>query len=262
MDFLTVKNLYLSLKHHQRELPILKGVSLSIQRNETLGIVGESGSGKTMLMKFLLGLSPRNAFVSFEKFSFENADVVPPSFLRTHAAMILQDPHAALNPVLTVEQQLQEVFTLKGKKNNIKEHIFWALEEVSIKEPQRVSKSYPFELSGGMAQRVMIAIMLALRPKILIADEPTSSLDVQVQKQILDLLHFKAEEHSMTLIMISHDLPLISRYANRVLVMRQGCIVDSCNAADLKNSSHPYTRGLFECLPILRETRKRLPVIE
>jgi peptide/nickel transport system ATP-binding protein len=261
MKIVYLKNLSLFVEREKKN--ILKDVSLSVQEKEILGVVGESGSGKTMLMRFLLGVVPKNLGLSFDLFSFLEKGISAKDArnVRSNIAMILQDPKTSLNPVLTVESQIKEAFLLRGEKGDLVEKVHQALKEVSIQDPERVAKSYPFELSGGMGQRVMIAMMLALKPKLLIADEPTSSLDAHVQKQILDLLKEKAEKNGMTLIIVSHDLSLVSSYCHRVIVMYQGQIVDSCVAKDLSKSKHPYTKGLLECLPKLNDQRKRLSVL-
>jgi len=264
MTLLTLKSLNISLSQRHRMVPILRDISLSVKKGETLGIVGESGSGKSMLMYFLLGVLPKNLELSFETFSFNNENISLPHSLmiRKDMAMILQDPKTSLNPVMTIRDQIKEAFTLKGERENLDEKVLQALKEVSIEDPERIAGHYPFELSGGMAQRVMIAMMLALKPKLLIADEPTSSLDMHIQKQILSLLHEKARQHDMTLVIVSHDLPLISTHCDRVIVMCQGSIIETCKAEDLNHSTHPYTKGLLECLPSLHDRRKRLPVLK
>lgn len=262
MKLVDLKNLNIFLEREEKR-SILNDVSLFIQKGEILGIVGESGSGKTMLMRFLLGVIPKNLSLSFMSFSFlgENISTLKVTDVRKNIAMVLQDPKTSLNPVLTVENQIKEAFLLRGEKENLDEKVLKTLEEVSIEDSKRVAQSYPFELSGGMGQRVMIAMMLALKPKLLIADEPTSSLDAHVQRQILDLLKEKAKKNDMTLVIVSHDLSLISSYCDRVVVMYKGKIVDSCNAKDLIRSKHPYTKGLLECLPKLNDQRKRLSVL-
>lgn len=264
MTLLTVNKLNLSLIQQHRRVPVLKDISLDIIKGETLGVVGESGSGKSMLMRSLLGVLPGDPALTFEHFHFDGNDIPQDAALtmRPHMAMVLQDPKTSLNPVMTVEDQIKEAFILQGEKNDLNKRALKSLEEVSIDDGERVLKSYPFELSGGMGQRVMIAMMLALKPKLLIADEPTSALDAHVQNQILELLKEKATEHNMTLVMVSHDLPLVSKYCDRVAVMYQGRIVETCTAQDLSKSAHPYTKGLLGCLPTLQEKRARLSVLD
>jgi len=264
MNIIDLKNFTLSIAQQEKTNLIVQGVSLSIQNGEILGVVGESGSGKTMLMRFLLGVMPQNMTASFDSFSFLGSliSLEESKNVRSDIAMVLQDPKTSLNPVLTVEDQIKEAFILKGDKDNLDEKVLKTLQDVSIQDPLRVAKSYPFELSGGMGQRVMIAMMLALKPKLLIADEPTSSLDAHVQRQILDLLRDTAKKNGMTLIIVSHDLPLISAYCHRVIVMYKGHIVDSCKAQDLSKSKHPYTKGLLRCLPKLNDPRKRLSILK
>jgi peptide/nickel transport system ATP-binding protein len=263
MTLLDLKHFNLSLLQRYRMVPILKDISLSITTGETLGIVGESGSGKSLLMYSLLGILPKTGEVSFESFSFNNFDISKKdiSSIRPSMAMILQDPKASLNPVMTIGEQIREALILQGAEDHSDERVIQSLKEVSIEYPKRVFSSYPSDLSGGMAQRVMIAMMLALKPKLLIADEPTSSLDAHIQRDILALLREKACQHGMTLVIVSHDLPLVSTYCDRVVVMYKGSIVEICKAEDLNRSTHPYTKGLLACLPRLNDKRKRLPVL-
>jgi len=178
--------------------------------------------------------------------------------------MILQDPKYSLNPVMTVAQQMREAFALhepKLSRRAMREKIIAALEAVHIRNPERVVDSYPHELSGGMGQRVMIAMMVSTGPRLLIADEPTSALDVLVSMQVLAVLDEMIEKHDTGLIFISHDLPLVMSFCDRVVVMYAGRVVETCAARDLVHAQHPYTRGLLAANPPLANPPAELPVL-
>jgi peptide/nickel transport system ATP-binding protein len=179
-------------------------------------------------------------------------------------SMIMQDPKFSLNPVMTVGRQIAEALQAHERldRRATRARVLEMLEAVRINEPERVAKMYPHEISGGMGQRVMIAMMLIPRPSLLIADEPTSALDVSVQAQVLDLIDELVRDHGMGLILISHDLNLVSRYCDRIMVMNAGRVVESCAAADLRHAEHPYTRGLLAAVPRMHETRDSLPVLD
>ena len=178
--------------------------------------------------------------------------------------MILQDPKYSLNPVMTVAQQMREAFALHDSKLNrraMREKIIAALEAVHIRNPAPVADSYPHELSGGMGQRVMIAMMVSTGPRLLVADEPTSALDVAVSMQVLGVLDTLVARHHTGLLFISHDLPLVMSFCDRVAVMYAGRIVETCAARDLAQASHPYTRGLLAATPPLIDPPDTLPVL-
>lgn len=178
--------------------------------------------------------------------------------------MILQDPKYSLNPVMTVEQQMREAFALRDPKlgrREMRAKVVAALESVHIRNPERVARSYPHELSGGMGQRVMIAMMVSTGPRLLIADEPTSALDVLVSMQVLAVLDELIEKHQTGLIFISHDLPLVMSFCDRVVVMYAGRVIETCAARDLVNAQHPYTRGLLAANPPLVDPPVELPVL-
>jgi peptide/nickel transport system ATP-binding protein len=179
------------------------------------------------------------------------------------AGLILQDPKYALNPVMTAGEQISEAWRAhrKGTRRQARAAALDLLAQVQIRDPERVARSYPHELSGGMGQRVMIAMMLAPDPELLIADEPTSALDATVQAEILRLLEALVSRRGMGLILISHDLPLVAHFCDRVVVMYAGRIVEELGAADLSHARHPYTRGLIDCLPTLTHPKSRLPVM-
>ena len=247
----------------------VRGVSLTLG-TEKLGIVGESGSGKSLTARSILRLLPANAVVTADKLTFDNIDVLraDEAALRrvrgARAGLILQDPKFSLNPVMTAGAQIAEAWRAHrgGGRKLAEQAAIDLLTQVQIREPQHVARAYPHELSGGMGQRVMIAMMLAPDPELLIADEPTSALDATVQAEILRLIEDLVSRRGMGLILISHDLPLVSHFCDRVAVMYAGRVVEEVEAAELMRARHPYTRGLLECLPTLSHKKPRLIVMQ
>jgi peptide/nickel transport system ATP-binding protein len=249
----------------------VRGLSLTLNKGERLGIVGESGSGKSLTGRALLGLLPPAAQCSAKTMRFDGQDLLTmPVHKRRRLCgrqmgMILQDPKYSLNPVMTVAQQMREAFALhdpKLGKRAMREKIVAALAAVHIRNPERVADAYPHELSGGMGQRVMIAMMVSSGPRLLIADEPTSALDVLVSMQVLGILDEMIEKHDTGLIFISHDLPLVMSFCDRVVVMYAGRVVETCAARDLVHAEHPYTRGLLAANPPLVNPPEELPVLK
>jgi peptide/nickel transport system ATP-binding protein len=250
--------------------PAVRGVSLSVNRGERVGIVGESGSGKSLTGRALLGLLPAAAQWSAKALRFDGQDLLAmrPKNRRTlcgtQMSMILQDPKYSLNPVMTVAQQMRETFARQGERLSrraMRARIVEALAAVHIREPARVADAYPHELSGGMGQRVMIAMMVFAGPRLLIADEPTSALDVLVSMQVLSVLDEMIARHNTGLVFISHDLPLVMSFCDRVAVMYGGRVVETCAARDLANATHPYTRGLLAANPPLENPPAELPTL-
>lgn len=247
----------------------VRNVSLTLGQ-EKLGIVGESGSGKSLTARSILRLLPSNAVVTAEKLTFDNIDVLraDETALRrirgARAGLILQDPKFSLNPVMTAGAQIAEAWRVHrgGGRRLAGQAAIDLLAQVQIRDPERVAGAYPHELSGGMGQRVMIAMMLAPDPELLIADEPTSALDASVQAEILRLIEDLVSRRGMGLILISHDLPLVSHFCDRVAVMYAGRVVEELAASDLTRARHPYTRGLLECLPTLSHRQKQLAVMQ
>lgn len=246
---------------------VLRQVSLAVNRGETLGIVGESGSGKSVTALSIMGLLSSPGRVTGGSIRFAGKDLLAISedsrrALRGGAmAMIFQEPMTCLNPVYTVEQQIAEVLiTHRGmNKHEARDAAADYLQKVRIADPLRRLKSFPHELSGGMRQRVMIAMALAGQPEILIADEPTTALDVTVQAQILDLLKSLQAEMGMAMILITHDLGLIAEYADRGSVMYAGEVVETGLVSELfEHPSHPYTQGLLRSLPRWGEVQNSL----
>ncbi|MGF6470939.1 ABC transporter ATP-binding protein [Paraburkholderia youngii] len=248
----------------------VRGLSLTLNKGERLGIVGESGSGKSLTGRALLGLLPPAAHCTAKRLRFDGNDLLNMRVDRRRRlcgqqmGMILQDPKYSLNPVMTVAQQMREAFALHDPQLNrraMREKIIAALEAVHIRNAVRVADSYPHELSGGMGQRVMIAMMVSTGPRLLIADEPTSALDVLVSMQVLAVLDEMIAKHDTGLIFISHDLPLVMSFCDRVVVMYAGRVVETCAARDLVHAQHPYTRGLLAANPPLANPPAELPVL-
>ncbi|MEM5339274.1 ABC transporter ATP-binding protein [Paraburkholderia azotifigens] len=248
----------------------VRGLSLTLNKGERLGIVGESGSGKSLTGRALPGLLPPAAHCTAKALRFDGQDLLSMRadkrrrLCGQQMGMILQDPKYSLNPVMTVAQQMREAFALHDPKlgrRAMREKIVAALEAVHIRNPERVADSYPHELSGGMGQRVMIAMMVSTGPRLLIADEPTSALDVLVSMQVLAVLDEMIAKHDTGLIFISHDLPLVMSFCDRVVVMYAGRVLETCAARDLVNAQHPYTRGLLAANPPLANPPAELPVL-
>jgi peptide/nickel transport system ATP-binding protein len=263
-----IRDLYVDFPGPSGPVPAVRGVSLAMGK-EKLGIVGESGSGKSVTGRALMRLLPPAARVRAEALRFDGTDVLdaPERVMRNlrgaRIGLILQDPKFSLNPVMRVGRQISEAWSAhrRGSAREARDAAFALLEQVLIRDPRRVFDAYPHELSGGMGQRVMIAMMLAPEPDLLIADEPTSALDATVQAEILRLIDRLVSERDMGLILISHDLPLVSRFCDRVAVMYAGRVLEEVPARDLHAARHPYTQGLLDCLPRLDTRRARLPVL-
>ncbi|MFN3847159.1 MAG: ABC transporter ATP-binding protein [Paracoccaceae bacterium] len=269
MTLLRVKNLRVTFDTETGPVEAVRGVSFSLGR-ERLGIVGESGSGKTMTGRAVLRLIRPPGRIEADEMRFDGQDLMAASEGQMRAlrgqriAMVMQDPKYSLNPVMTVGEQLTEGLRQRdglGKADAIKRALV-ALEAVQIRDPDRVMAAYPHELSGGMGQRVMIAMMLIPEPDLLIADEPTSALDVTVQAEVLSILDALVRERGMGLIFISHDLRLVARFCDRVLVMYKGRVVEELAASGLMAAQHPYTRGLLNCLPRIGGPRTPLPGLD
>ena len=247
----------------------VRGVSFTLGR-ERLGIVGESGSGKSQTGRAILGLTAPEGLVSAKRLEFHGVDLLhcTPKQRREmrggRIAMVLQDPKYSLNPVMTIGAQIEETLRAHSKVSGreARSRAMAALEAVQIDQPERVYRLYPHEVSGGMGQRAMIAMMLIADPELLIADEPTSALDVTVQLQVLAILDALVVQRGMGLIFISHDLRLVSTFCDRILVMYAGKVVEEVSAGNLAGAQHPYTRGLLNCLPRLGDDRHPLPTLD
>ncbi|MEO6298532.1 MAG: ABC transporter ATP-binding protein [Paracoccaceae bacterium] len=269
MTLLSVKNLRVTFNTEAGVVEAVRGVSFELGR-ERLGIVGESGSGKTMTGRSVLRLIRPPGRIDADAMTFDGVDILNASEdkmrdLRGHRmAMVMQDPKFSLNPVMRVGAQLMEGLRQRdhASKPEAYAKAVAALNAVQIRDPERVMDAYPHELSGGMGQRVMIAMMLIPNPDLLIADEPTSALDVTVQAEVLSILDALVRDRGMGLIFISHDLRLVARFCDRVLVMYKGRIVEELAAKDLMHAKHPYTQGLLNCLPRIGGTRGLLPGLD
>nr|WP_244899924.1 ABC transporter ATP-binding protein [Rhodoferax fermentans] len=247
----------------------VRGVSFTLGR-ERLGIVGESGSGKSQTGRAILGLTAPEGRVSAKRLAFNGVDLLncSPKQRRElrggRIAMVLQDPKFSLNPVMTIGKQIMETLLAHTRVSAAEARVqaLAALQSVQIDDPERVFKLYPHEVSGGMGQRAMIAMMLIAKPDLLIADEPTSALDVTVQLQVLSILDKLVVERGMGLVFVSHDLRLVSSFCDRILVMYAGKVVEELQAGGLANAKHPYTQGLLNCLPKLGDDRHPLPTLD
>jgi peptide/nickel transport system ATP-binding protein len=247
----------------------VRGVSFTLGR-ERLGIVGESGSGKSQTGRAILGLTAPEGLVTAKRLEFHGVDLLrcSPKQRREmrggRIAMVLQDPKYSLNPVMTIGAQVVETLRAHTRisAREARAKALAALVAVQIDQPERVYGLYPHEVSGGMGQRAMIAMMLIANPELLIADEPTSALDVTVQLQVLAILDALVVQRGMGLVFISHDLRLVSTFCDRILVMYAGKIVEEVSSGALADAKHPYTRGLLNCLPQLGDGRHPLPTLD
>lgn len=269
MTLLSVKNLRVTFDTETGPVHAVRGVSFDLGR-ERLGIVGESGSGKTMTGRSVLRLIRPPGRIEADEMRFDGQDLMKASDTEMRAlrgrriAMVMQDPKFSLNPVMKIGAQLMEGLRQRdhASKAEARSKALAALNAVQIRDPERVMEAYPHELSGGMGQRVMIAMMLIPDPDLLIADEPTSALDVTVQAEVLSILDNLVKTRGMGLIFISHDLRLVARFCDRVLVMYKGKIVEELAARDLLHARHPYTQGLLNCLPRIGGDRGPLPALD
>ncbi|MBN6717208.1 ABC transporter ATP-binding protein [Pseudomonas capsici] len=252
-----------------QRIDVVKGIDFTLG-TEKVALVGESGSGKSLTARALLGLIPRPAQITAAHMRLGGTDLLGlnekqwQTLRGTRLSLVLQDPKYSLNPVLKVGTQVEEVLVLHTRlgRRERREKVLEMLDAVGLPDPASLYDRYPHELSGGMGQRVMLASMLINDPQVLIADEPTSALDSNLRDQMLDLIMGLVEERGMGLLLISHDLPLVARYCDRVLVMYRGNIVDRCQASELATASHPYTRTLWNCQPSARSYGHPLPVLD
>ena len=265
-----VKDLTIAFPVQDRLVSVVDSLSFSLYRKSVLGIVGETGSGKTMTVWAMLGLVPPPGQVIKGEIWFDGENLLcsPEATRRvrgTKIAMVFQDPYSSLNPFYTIGDQIAHVLNAhdQRRKDHIVEESITLLHQVGIPDPPHRIKDYPLQLSGGMRQRVMIALALANKPTLLIADEPTSSLDVTIQAQILELFSGIRREHGTTIIFISHDLGVIAEIADEVLVIYAGQAMESGSIDDIfVNPLHPYTRGLLSTIPRLGDNPERLPIVK
>lgn len=274
MNILEIENLSLSFKNNSGNTTVLKKISFNLKEATTLGLVGESGSGKSLTALSIIKLLPVNASIDNGSISFfktesktdllylSEKDLV--KIRGNEISMIFQEPMTSLNPSMKCGVQVLELITnhtrISKAKGKLK--VLELFDEVKLPDPSRIFNSYPHEISGGQKQRVMIAMAIALKPKILIADEPTTALDVTVQKAILELLKQIQSKYKMSIIFISHDLGIISNIADDILVMYQGEVVESGTKKEiLTNPKNNYTKGLLSCRPTLEIQKGRLPIL-
>lgn len=268
-EILQISDLVVKYKTDDEIVEAVNGIGLKIYKGETLGLVGETGAGKTTTALSIMGLVPNPpGSIESGKIVYEgnNLLALPEKEMRKirgeNITMIFQDPMTSLNPVLTVGQQIMEVLKLHSdlRKDELLKKTKEMLETVGI--PGERYAEYPTQFSGGMKQRVMIAIALACNPRLLIADEPTTALDVTIQAQVLELMNKLKKEFDTAMLLITHDLGVVAEVCDKVAVMYAGEIVESGTLKDiLLHMSHPYTKGLFESLPKLDEEVKRLKTI-
>jgi peptide/nickel transport system ATP-binding protein len=264
---LTVEDLRIAFPTRQGPSEVVRGVTFTLGR-ERLGIVGESGSGKSQTGRALLGLTPAPGKATAKRLEFDGIDLrnATPAAWRAlrgiRLSMIMQDPKFSLNPVMTIGRQLIEAARNATSRTEARDRSLAMLEAVQIRDPARVMAAYPHELSGGMGQRAMIAMMLITEPDLLIADEPTSALDVTVQIDVLRILDDLVSRRGMGLIFISHDLRLVGSFCDRVLVMYAGRVVEELKASELSQAQHPYTQGLMNCLPRIEGSTHPLPTLK
>jgi oligopeptide/dipeptide ABC transporter ATP-binding protein len=254
---LSVRDLEVGVERRRGTLPIIRKVSFEIAPGEAVGIVGETGSGKTLTMLAVMRLLPPQVRLTGGQIRFDGRELtrLGGRDLRRlrgrELAMIYQDPATSLNPLMTVGAQIAEAMTAHGvSRRQAQERMHGALEQVGIPDPDRTARSYPHQFSGGMRQRVMIAAALVLSPKLLIADEPTTALDVTIQQQILALVRRLQDETGMAMVWITHDLGVVARLVDRVVVMYAGHVVEQAPTRRLfRRPEHPYTAGLLASLP-------------
>lgn len=271
MALLDVKELSVHFGDKNTPFKAVDRISYQIAQGEVLGIVGESGSGKSVSSLAIMGLIDHPGRVSAESLQFENTNLLTleskakRQLIGADVAMIFQDPMTSLNPAYTVGFQIMEALKTHegGTKKARKDRTLELLRLVGIPDPESRIDVYPHQLSGGMSQRVMIAMAIACRPKLLIADEPTTALDVTIQSQIMELLLELQKKECMSLILITHDLALVAEAADRIIVMYAGQIVEECTAKDIfREPKHPYTQALLRSLPEFAEGKSRLASLQ
>ena len=265
---LDVRDLAVSFRAYGGIVQAVRGISFGLRRGETLAIVGESGSGKSVSVKAAMGILPSNAEIVSGEILYDGLDLAHADEETMHGirgrriGLVFQDPLSALNPIMKVGKQIMEVLTRRGmSKAEARARALDLMRDVGIPEPERRIEQYPFQFSGGMRQRIVIAIALAGDPEILICDEPTTALDVTVQARILELINRIKEERSLSVLFITHDLGVVAQMADRIAVMYAGKIVETGTAEEIFfDPRHPYTWALLSSMPDL-ETKERLEAI-
>lgn len=269
-NVLDIKNLTVAFKTKNRMIKAVDGVDLSVKKGEKIGVVGESGAGKSVMSKTVLGLLNNSKNVSIEGQICLNGENLLKKNRKelqklrgSKMSMIFQDPINSLNPVFTVGRQIAEVFMIHKKMNkkDAWERAVDMLGKVGIESPSIAAKQYPHQFSGGMCQRVMIAIALSAEPELLIADEPTTALDVTIQAQILELLNELHKNTNTSILLITHDLGVVSEFCQSVAVMLNGVIVEKTDVKSIfKTPLHPYTQGLLNSIPIIGSKERLKPL--
>lgn len=269
-QLLQVNELTTSFRTTEGKLPAVRGVSFSVDKGETLCIVGESGCGKSITTLSVIGLLPNNGEISGGSIKFQGEELTTKkeNELRklrgNDISMIFQEPMTALNPVFTIGYQLMEPLNTHRRMSNkeMKNKSIDLLKQVGIPDPEKKLKQFPHELSGGMRQRVLIAIALACNPSLLIADEPTTALDVTIQAQILDLIDDLKTDFGMGVVMVTHDMGVVAEVADRVMVMYAGHVVETGTVEEIfSNPQHPYTKGLLASVPNVDDANHELEAI-
>ena len=265
MTLLSIRNLEVQFKHYEGVTTALKKISLDIKEGEKVALVGESGSGKSVTARMILGLLSNSNIKKNGEIFFENIDLLKESRSQikqirgNEISMIFQDPVSSLNPYFTVKKQMLQALENHTKdydKNTIEKYFVDLLKDVKIEDPERVLNSYAFQLSGGMAQRVMISMALINNPKLILADEPTTALDVTVQKKVLSIMKDVISRKKMSMLLISHNLGVVREFADKIYVIYQGTILEEGSTEKIFNSpGHIYTQTLLQAIPKINSSK-------
>ena len=265
MTLLSIKNLEVQFKHYEGITTALKKISLDIQEGEKVALVGESGSGKSVTARMILGLLSNSNIKKSGEIFFENIDLLKENSSRikqirgNKISMIFQDPVSSLNPYFTVKKQMLQALENHKKnfdKKEVEEYFINLLRDVKIEDPERVLNSYAFQLSGGMAQRVMISMAMINNPKLILADEPTTALDVTVQKKVLSIMKDVVSRKKMSMLLISHNLGVVREFADKIYVIYQGKILEEGSTDKIFNSpGHIYTQTLLQAIPKINSSK-------
>ena len=265
MTLLSIRNLEVQFKHYEGITTALKKISLDIKEGEKVALVGESGSGKSVTARMILGLLSNSNIKKNGEIFFENIDLLKESSSQikqirgNEISMIFQDPVSSLNPYFTVKKQMLQALenhTQDYDKNTIEKYFVDLLKDVKIEDPERVLNSYAFQLSGGMAQRVMISMALINNPKLILADEPTTALDVTVQKKVLSIMKDVISRKKMSMLLISHNLGVVREFADKIYVIYQGRILEEGSTEKIFNSpGHIYTQTLLQAIPKINSSK-------
>ena len=265
MTLLSIKNLEVQFKHYEGITSALKKISLDIQEGEKVALVGESGSGKSVTARMILGLLSNSNIKKSGEIFFENIDLLKENSSKikqirgNKISMIFQDPVSSLNPYFTVKKQMLQALENHKKdfdKKEVEEYFINLLRDVKIEDPERVLNSYAFQLSGGMAQRVMISMAMINNPKLILADEPTTALDVTVQKKVLSIMKDVVSRKKMSMLLISHNLGVVREFADKIYVIYQGKILEEGSTEKIFNSpGHIYTQTLLQAIPKINSSK-------